>query len=181
MAVKDINEFEKNMMNAARDYSHKFDFYFVALIFSILSLAIQTSQPISSTENIQRFFEVSAWACLLISGLSGLFRMDLVPRVMINEASISSKEKVLGVINEKLNTPNDDDEYMDNSDTEEVQTLIESGKTIEKIVGNLKGERSITHKKINYGEKINRWAFVIGMILLVTSRMILIFTKVSSK
>ena len=54
----------------------KFHFYFLALVFTILGLSIQTSKFISNTQAI---IEICAWVSLLCSGLAGLSRMEWLP------------------------------------------------------------------------------------------------------
>jgi len=51
----------------------KFEFYFLALVFTVLGLSIQTSV---FSSKLQSAIEIAAWAFFLISGLAGLSRME---------------------------------------------------------------------------------------------------------
>ena len=53
---------------------HKFEFYFVILIFSILGVLIQTSKR--SSCQLFNYFEVSGWILLFISGCIGLYSVN---------------------------------------------------------------------------------------------------------
>jgi hypothetical protein len=50
----------------------KFEFYFLALVFTVLGLSLQTAKI--SDNRIQPYLEIGAWVLFLISGVSGLFR-----------------------------------------------------------------------------------------------------------
>jgi hypothetical protein len=54
----------------------KFEFYFLALVFTILGLSIQTAKL---SFWLQGVFEIAAWLSLLASGLAGLSRMEWIP------------------------------------------------------------------------------------------------------
>ncbi len=57
----------------------KFDFYMVALTFTILGLAIQTGA--TSVLAAALVFELMAWSLLLISGVAGVSRLASQPHV----------------------------------------------------------------------------------------------------
>ena len=57
----------------------KFDFYMVALTFTILGLAIQTSS--TSAPAAALVFELMGWLLLLISGVAGVSRLAWQPQV----------------------------------------------------------------------------------------------------
>ena len=96
---------EHPMTHAGRNLNHQFEFYFIALIFTILGLAVQTS---STTEIlIQIVFEISSWVSLLLSGLVGLSRLEWLPFVydaMAKKAILEDKadafKKAKLIINE---------------------------------------------------------------------------------
>src|SRR6266850_6077510 len=61
----------------AQKTQDKFEWYFLALIFTVLSLSIQTAKlGVSFGADI---FEVLGWISLLISGISGLSRIENIP------------------------------------------------------------------------------------------------------
>lgn len=81
-----------NLENATR-IQEKFEFYVVALTFTILGLSIQTA-----TFGVNIFADVSeliGWVLLFISGLFGLWRLEWVPVVIKNYAGISKAQREL--------------------------------------------------------------------------------------
>jgi len=68
-----------------RNVQAKFDFYLLALVFTILGLSIQTAT--FTRTNYQ--FEIAAWLLLVISGISGLLRLEEAPNVYITGAMCS--------------------------------------------------------------------------------------------
>lgn len=62
---------------AARELESKFQFYFTALAFTILGLAIQTAPERAPL--FARIFELLAWTLLLIAGLLSLWFLEWLP------------------------------------------------------------------------------------------------------
>lgn len=61
----------------AQRVQEKFEFYLLALTFTVLGLSIQTA---NFSQNIYSdFFELAGWLLLLASGISGLLRIEWVP------------------------------------------------------------------------------------------------------
>ena|ERR1017187_3553235 len=56
----------------------KFELYLLGLIFTVLALAVQTAK-FDNINIIAAYFELVSWVALLISGLVGLWRMELIP------------------------------------------------------------------------------------------------------
>ena len=77
-------------INMAAEFQRKFELYFVSLIFTVLALSIQTS--VFSEFGFQYRFEIGAWSLLIISGLSGLLRLEYVPVVLNKTGRIEIAE-----------------------------------------------------------------------------------------
>lgn len=63
-------EEEKNRQRVALESAAKFRFFFVGLVFAILSFAIQF--PVKSTELCLKLAEASSWGLIAITGLLAL-------------------------------------------------------------------------------------------------------------
>ena len=139
----------------------KFEFYFLALVFTILGLSIQTSQ---FSTRIQTVFEIGAWLAFLASGLAGLSRMEWIP-IAYKHYSERAKEK-LHSIEAKTGRPfiNGTGQQLSK---EEIANYAQ--KADERITERTKIMNKIeTDVKIKY--RIHKWGFVAGLVLLVISR-----------
>ena len=77
----------------AAQYQQKFDFYLVALVLTILALAIQTA---SFGEYIYAdIIEIIGWVSLLLSGFLGLLRIESLPVLYRNKSLLDEKKKEL--------------------------------------------------------------------------------------
>lgn len=65
---------ERTNQDVAIDVSLKFAFYFVALTFTILGLALQSGE--FDGNGSRDLLEASSWLALLVSGLAGLWRLE---------------------------------------------------------------------------------------------------------
>lgn len=61
----------------ARDIQWKFEIYLLGLVFTLLALAVQTAKLGGGTW--PALLEISGWLSLLVSGLSGLSRVEWLP------------------------------------------------------------------------------------------------------
>lgn len=138
----------------------KFEFYFLALVFTVLGLSIQTSQ---FSSKLQLFFEVVAWISFLVSGLAGLSRMEWIP-VSYKSYSELTEEKSF-VREAKTGRP---------VKTESgILSDVEVKERIKHAENRIK-ERTQFMEEIEYRHNIktflHKWLFVAGLALLVLSR-----------
>lgn len=92
---------ESNQINSAGAASNlkgieikvKFEFYLLALVFTVLALAIQTSefQARWHTDAL----EILGWFLLLISGISGLLRLEKIPIAYFLSADIKEVQHAI--------------------------------------------------------------------------------------
>ncbi len=147
--------------------AQKFEFYFIALVFTILGLSIHTSSIIG---NWQCFFEILSWFALTTSGLAGLSRLEWKPIAYQHFGLLQQEERSLAAFKQGL---------------EGRTVLKETGEqwTAEELEGgkkNIDNHITLRKRKIEKVEKwvewaytIHKWCFVIGIISLVVARAIL--------
>lgn len=150
---------------------HKFEFYFLALVFTVLAFSIQTA---SFTSEKQSAIEIAAWISFLISGLAGLSLMEWIP---VSYKSFSE------LTTEKSHAQNAKagksfvDKYGKSISADEV---TEYGQHLERRIR----ERTEIMKKIEVRSKfkycLHKWLFVSGLVLLVISRSINLFSSTAS-
>ena len=68
---------ENPNLKFAQEYQGKFELYLVSLSFTLLALSIQTAKL--GTNTIVDIMEVVGWMLLLVSGLTGLSKIENVP------------------------------------------------------------------------------------------------------
>src|SRR3990172_6537685 len=68
---------ESRNLEVAQDVHHKFEFYILALTFTIAGFAFQTGK--FSGNLFGDFAEVSSWVMLFLSGVLGLWRLEYLP------------------------------------------------------------------------------------------------------
>lgn len=90
--------------DVAIDSGLKFEFYLVALTFTVLAFAVQSGK-ITGTP-LPDVLEGIAWHCLFISGVTGLSRLEYLPvmyrtRHQLSKSSDDALESTLTAMHEK--------------------------------------------------------------------------------
>lgn len=167
---------ENPNITIAREISQKFEFYFIALAFTILGLSVQTASV--TKECGQYFFEFFAWGSLLISALAGLSKIEWSSVVYLLYGSLEIEGNHLKEINQDLlkgsHSINENGEEWTDDKLREVKNQSES--KISK--GKIRVDNIEKWSKVKY--KIHKWAFVAGVSSLVISRIILNLNKIFS-
>ena len=163
---------ENPNITISRELSQKFELYFIALVFTILGLSIQTS---SITNHwYQYVFEILSWFFLLVSGLFGLSRLEWMPVAYRQYGASDIEKNNLNKLNQGLAGRMMIDENGKKFTEDELLKLkqelsdqiVKRGNEIEKV-----------DKKTGIAYQIHKWAFVAGIISLFISRSILVITK----
>jgi len=158
----------------SREIASKFEFYFLALVFTILGLSVQTTAFV--TYYNQGFFEIIALSSFLVSGLAGLSRIEWSSVFYRYHGSIKDAEEILNKCEQGkqgkiilLKTPIGDQWKM-----EELSSEID---TIKKKISLQKESAEDIEKKnlLKYG--IHKWSFYVGLVSLVISRAIIGLTR----
>ena len=74
----------------AQQSQEKFEFYLLSLVFTLLALAVQSAT--FGTNLPKNALELLAWVLFLISGLSGLYRLQWIPVARVSMADKRSLE-----------------------------------------------------------------------------------------
>lgn len=161
----------------AHRLQERFDFYLIALTFTILGLSIQTAE--FNEHNPSNILEVLSWFTLFLSGLVGLSRLEWIPAVFNAHAEVEESEseavrlrraQALGqtevpLIGEERQTApieeaiNSHQAFADNS-----RPMVEKLNNI---------------TLIKY--RIHKWSLVAGMFLLIMARAIEPIADIASK
>lgn len=94
------NSPENENFKLSRESSAKFEFYFIALVFTILGLSIQTS--VLTEKFYQYIFELLSWAMLLISGLAGLSRLEWMGPYYAQSGTMQDLNKEIKIFQQGL-------------------------------------------------------------------------------
>ncbi len=143
----------------------KFQFYLVALTFTILGLSIQTYDDSSS--NIASLLELLSWGALLLSGLSGLSFLEWGPVIRIKLAAKSDADEKVSKIKQHRaggKTIVNVEQYGKTIPIEERINEYESHSVlISDVIDSLEKKSQIKYN-------IFKWLFLAGVILLVGGR-----------
>ena len=149
----------------AIETSRKFEFYLLALVFTVLGLSIQTGAL--KSHNYQFIFEISSWTAFLISGLAGLSRMEWIPHLYNQTADQEYDAQLVKTLQASPTVLSSD--TLKPFSRSEVLAGIEN---VQNRIGLRKAELSRLDRVNKYKYEVHRWAFAAGLILLVISRIL---------
>ena len=151
--------------------SQKFEFYVIALVFTILGLSIQTSTVIGGW---QCLFEILSWITLLTSGFAGLSRLEWAPIAYTHAGWLQKEQDVLNMLNKGLRGR----VVLDPSGQQWSQERISEEKSKqEEHISKRKAEKEKVEKRLEWKYTTHKWCFVAGILCLVISRAILSLSK----
>lgn len=154
-----------NDLEYSRQLQEKFELYLLALIFTLLGLAVQTAK--FGTNTFGDILELLGWLFLLASGLVGLSRLEWLPVAYKTNANLKNLEAEHNHLKEAAAAGVQDYPVLDQAEPAHIDALIEdrSGaiKTVQGRLNEL--ERTILRKY-----SIHKWLFVVGLTLLIGAR-----------
>lgn len=167
---------EENNLNIAVRNKEKFEFYFLALTFTILGLSIQTAEY--TTYCYQTIIELSAWFALLLSGLAGLSRQEYLPvayfaehrRQITEEYRQNYEQRVRG--QRGILHPEDGRKL----NREEIQIKLDS---LDARLDAINKEKKRIERGVEAKYSIHKYTFVTGIILLIASRSLVALSKMN--
>lgn len=161
----DIPKGENPNIVVAHEIAQKFEFYLIALVFTVLGLSVQTAT--FNRWGYQFIFELLAWLCLLASGLAGLSRLEWVPIAFKHCGWNQKEESTLNKLNVGLQGVPLVDELNEKWSEDDMQ--VEKNKLVAHI-DKRKLVMKELEKKIVWKYRIHKWTFVVGIVSLAVSR-----------
>ncbi len=155
----------KSDLEYSRQLQEKFELYLLALIFTLLGLAVQTAK--FGTSQTADILELLGWALLLISGLVGLSRLEWLP------VAYKTNSRLVGLKSEHTQLMAASEHghkevaVLDQNEPANIQAIIDDrAQAIQKVEARVKElEKSILRKY-----SIHKWLFVLGLTLLIGAR-----------
>jgi hypothetical protein len=149
----------------ARQLQEKFELYLIALVFTILGLAIQTAK--FGTNDLGDAFELAGWLCLMGSGITSLLRMELLPVAQLELHKKQNFEEELTQYRKLFANGQGLIQNIVDNNTLSIPNLIEDRvskvQMYENRISKLQG-------KIYRGYLFHKWLLVGGLIFLGASR-----------
>lgn len=148
-------------IHAAQRFQERFEFYLVALTFTLLGLAAQTAA--FGDLVVADLTELGAWGALLLSGLTGLARLEGIPHVL-RLASMRSER--LGFITTLRNRPDIGEVEFLNETLSQRDALAKQEANVDRITQALESQNAGLMGKA----RKQRTAFAVGVTMLAVAR-----------
>ena len=134
-------------------------------MFTVWALTIQTTQV--SDNHYQQILEYSAWLCFMISGLSGLSRMELLPSVFHYFDHQNDDKETLRDLKKTINLQTVDKDTGRPISKESIEKWIV---TKESRIEKRQKYIDDANKKTSRRYSLHKWFFVAGIIFVMLSR-----------
>ncbi len=143
----------------------KFEFYLVALAFTLLALSIQSADfegPV-----IARALEIVGWVSLLASGLSGLSYLEWLPVLRVHAVKKDDLDSNADQLRQQRSQGVENVHLLQNNSIVPIEERI---REYGEAVNLLEQQDPILDKKSNLKYFIFKWGFVSGLILILAAR-----------
>lgn len=149
----------------SRELQEKFELYLLALIFTILGLAIQTAKL--GTSRVTGSLEVLGWLSLVFSGLSGLSRLEWVPVALKTGSQLQEIRKERQQLADAAEAGLHEIQVVDQPEPADIRELIANR---DDTIGKVEAHIDKMDQRIRLKYNIHKWSFVIGLVLLIAAR-----------
>ncbi len=144
----------------------KFEFYFLGLTFTLLGASIQTA-TFEAAIPWSIYSELAGWLGLLISGLAGLSKVEWISALLL----VKNRRDNLSELNSQLNLLLAQGHRTAlNSGTGKTQTIDELLESVGKNIQSYSEQLSGLSRWHGVKQHIQKWAFVIGLVLVAAAR-----------
>ena len=150
----------------AQKLQEKFEFYLIALVFTVLALAVQTVE--FGNNLFSDITELLGWLALLLSGLAGLIRLEIFPVAYNKHAILKDLEQEIFEYEEiKDSGKNSIRLALEDAKIVPIDPLISDRK---KAIEALKPVISNLENKIINRYRFHKWLLFSGITLIAASR-----------
>lgn len=147
----------------ARSLQEKFELYLLALVFTILGLAIQTAKL--GAAPLPDLLEFSGWVVLLFSGLVGLWRMEWIPPLYKSHTAEAQITKELADMREAHENGQELVQFEDGT-----VPIAEAIQTREAGLAKAKKQVRERERAMHIKYSFHKWLMVLGFVLLIAAR-----------
>ena len=157
----------KSEREIALDAQEKFEFYLISLVFTLLALSIQTAK--FGQSSVGDLLELFGWFAFLISGLTGLSRLEYLPVIREKYAFQDEIEEELHKLEAQKAKGETTVFVVGTKSQQPIDSLIENRQIAQdKINGLIKTLKAKTCYLTKY--LVHKYAFVAGILLVATAR-----------
>lgn len=160
---------EDGNLKIAIELSQKYEFYFLALVFTVLALSVQTAEMIN--KYYQYLYEIGAWVLFAISGLAGLSRLEWLPIAYKHYSASATEKNNLSHVKSGNIMDENGETWSSESLTKAQIDLEQNLKKREVRIGQLERSSIIKYK-------CHKWCFIFGILSLIISRTIFQLIKI---
>ncbi len=160
---------ENENFRIARELSQKYEFYLLALVFTVLAFSVQTAEMLD--RYYQYCFEIIAWVLFLISGLVGLSRIEWLPVAYKHYGSSEIEENNLKHVNQGNVVDENGEDWI-------AQDLVKAKRELENNILERKQKLEVLEKATIVKFGWHKWCFLLGLLSLIISRAIFHLIKI---
>lgn len=155
----------KSDLEYSRQLQEKFELYLLALIFTLLGLAIQTAK--FGSVQAANALELLGWFSLLLSGLVGLSRLEWLPVAYKTHWQLTDLKAEHYRLTDAAERGIEQLPVIGNSESCGIHELIsDRAEAIQKVESRVGELEKATQRKYS----IHKWSFAVGLVLLIGAR-----------
>ena len=149
----------------ARQLQEKFELYLLALVFTLLGLAVQTAK--FESNDWANFLELTGWVSLIVSGVVGISRLEWLPVAHFENHKKKELRAQLIVVQEHIQAGRLD---VTVSETDEIIPIEVALKKIETSAEKTNRRIDNLQKSTLTKYTIHKWTFISGLVLMACAR-----------